>query len=101
MVSGRYAQVLAGRWRLLCVGFVLAVFALLSGVGVPLAKLDRGSDKQWVPAGGKLADQIDFMAPYEEANRELIIRQLVSMLNDSGTAAQEQAAAALAGTLAA
>ena len=70
MVSRRYAQVLAGRWRLLCVGFVLAVFALLSGVGVPLAKLDRGSDKQWVPAGGKLADQIDFMAPYEEANRE-------------------------------
>ena len=32
----------------------------------------------------------------ENANRVLIIRQLVSMLDDSGTAAQEQAAAALA-----
>lgn len=32
----------------------------------------------------------------EVTNRELIIKQLVSMLNDSGTAAQEQAAAALA-----
>ena len=32
----------------------------------------------------------------EVSNRELIIKQLVSMLNDRGTAAQEQAAAALA-----
>ena len=94
LVGGGFARALSGGRRLAYLSVALSLLVLLAGVGVPLVRVDRSSDKQWVPAGGSLADQIDFMAPFEEINRERenTFGYLIAKPREGGNALDDPAA---------